>query len=122
LDAAERAAPNYLLGARDSAFIDMLVSLGWFGAALYGAAIVLLLLSVVRGVGSDAFAVGCSACLVGLVAQFALGSTMLGATGIVLWGFAGLALAGRKYHAADGATNRYSESLAEPMKELRLAE
>jgi len=100
LDAAERTAPSNLLGARDSAFIDMLVSLGWFGAALYSAAIMLLLLSVVRGVGSDTFAVACSACLVGMVAQFALGSTMLGATGIVLWGFAGLVLAGRKYHAA----------------------
>jgi hypothetical protein len=122
LDAAERIAPNYLLGARDSALIDMLVSLGWFGAVLYGAAIVLLLLSVVRGVGSDAFAVACSACLVGLVAQFVLGSTMLGATGIVLWGFGGLALAGRKYNAAGNAANRGAEMLAKPLRELRLTE
>jgi hypothetical protein len=122
LDAAERTAPNYLLGSRDSALIDMLVSLGWFGAALYGGAIVLLLLSVVRGAGSDGFAVACSACLVGLVAQFVLGSTMLGATGIVLWGLAGLALAGRKYRTAGHATDRCSEVLSEPLKELRLAE
>jgi hypothetical protein len=120
LDAAERMAPNNLLGARDSALIDMLVSLGWFGAVLYGIAVMLLLLLVVRGAGLDTFAVACSACMVGLVAQFALGSTMLGATGIVLWGFAGLALAGRKYNAAGDATNRCAESLAESRRELRL--
>jgi hypothetical protein len=122
LDAAERTAPNYLLGARDSAVIDMLVSLGWFGAALYGGAIVLLLLSVVRGAGSDGFAVACSACLVGLVAQFALGSTMLGATGIVLWGFGGLALAGYRYGAASPAADRGAEILMGSIKELRLSE
>jgi O-Antigen ligase len=119
LDAAERVAPNYLLGARDSALIDMLVSLGWFGAALYGAAIILLLFSVVGGAGSDAFAVACSACLVGLVAQFMLGSTMLGATGIVLWGFAGLALAGHKYHAFIHDSSRCAPISMESMKELR---
>jgi hypothetical protein len=103
LDASEHTAPNQLLGARDSALIDMLVSLGWLGAAMYGAAIVLLLFAAGGGAGSDTFAVACFACVVGLIAQFLLGSTMLGATGIVLWGFAGLAMAARKYHRAEHA-------------------
>jgi hypothetical protein len=122
LDAAERNAPSTLLGARDSALIDMLVSLGWFGAALYSGSIMLLLLTVVRGVGKDTFAVACSACLVGLVAQFALGSTMLGATGIALWGFAGLALAGRKFNAASHAAKGCAEMWTEHLRELRLTE
>jgi hypothetical protein len=102
MDAAERTAPNQLIGARDSALIDMLVSLGWLGAVLYGGAIVLLLLRSVGGRISDPFADAASASLVGMVAQFVLGSTMIGAAGIVLWGFAALALAARQYHRAAG--------------------
>jgi hypothetical protein len=122
LDAAERTAPNYLLGARDSALIDMLVSLGWLGAAMYSGAIVLLLFSVVGGANSDTFVVACTASLVGLVAQFVLGSTMLGATGIVLWGFAGLAMAGRKYHHASNATARSGQMIANTLRELRCSQ
>jgi hypothetical protein len=121
LDVPEHTASIQFLGARDSALIDMLFSLGWLGAAMYGVAIVLLLFSVVGGAQADTFAVACSASLVGLVAQFVLGSTMLGASGIVLWGFAGLAMAGRKYHRAATATAVSEEIFAQTPRELRLA-
>lgn len=84
----------------DSGVLDILFTLGWFGAIPYLSGIILLVISVFQSseAGSDPFASAARAISIGLVTQLALGSVMLELTGLVFWGFLGVAMAARKYH------------------------
>ena len=91
------------IGPHDSAILELLLSLGFLGAALYGAGLIALLfgLRAPGGVGirSDSFANAAKAIGLGMFAQLILGSVMLGVMGAILWGFAGVVIAAGKYHA-----------------------
>lgn len=84
----------------DSGILDILFTLGWFGAIFYVGALILLLLKVLQALEfrydtfmAAARAIGIS-CLMGMP----IFSIMLGSSGMFLWGFLAIALAGHKYH------------------------
>lgn len=89
------------IGPHDSAVLELLLSLGFLGAALYGAGLIALLFGLrVRGaVRADSFANAARAVGLGMFAQLILGSVMLGVMGAILWSFAGVVIAASKYHA-----------------------
>jgi hypothetical protein len=89
------------IGPHDSAILELLLSLGLPGTLFYGIGLIALLLGLrphaeARG---DAFVNAARAVSLGMFVQLALGSVMLGVMGVVLWSFAGVVIAARKYYA-----------------------
>lgn len=82
----------------DSAVLDMFFTLGWVGAVPYLVGLLLLLYTLLQSAGSpDPFLSSAIAIVIGVVVQFGFGSAMLGASGLILWGFIGLGMASRRY-------------------------
>jgi hypothetical protein len=88
------------LGSNDSGILSMFFSLGWFGTIPYLGGIILLLFSLFQSIDirADAFASAARAISLGVFAQIGLGSVTLALSGVVFWGFAGMALAASQYH------------------------
>ncbi|QZZ20063.1 O-antigen ligase domain-containing protein [Leptothermofonsia sichuanensis E412] len=88
------------LGANDSGILSMFFSLGWFGTLPYLGGIVLMFFSLFQStVGrSDAFMSAARAISLGVFAQIGLGSATAALSGVVMWSFAGLALAAQRYY------------------------
>lgn len=86
----------------DSGILDMFFTLGWIGAIPYLGGILLAILELFRdsSIRADAFASAARAIAVGILAQLALGSVMLGSSGMVFWGFLAMAMAARNYYKA----------------------
>ncbi len=86
-------------GANDSGILTLFLTLGWFGTILYLSGLVLLLARTFQKnkTKSDPLFNVFRSISVGVVAQLGLGTAMLGVSGMVLWGFLGIALAGRQY-------------------------
>jgi hypothetical protein len=84
----------------DSGILDMFFTLGWFGAIFYLTGLIMLLFSTFQYPESrfDSFMSACRAVVVSICVTLPLGSAMLGITGLMLWGFLGLCMAGHKYH------------------------
>jgi len=84
----------------DSGILDMFFTLGWFGAIFYLTGLAMLLFSVFQYPESrfDSFVSAARAIAVSICATLPLGSSMLGISGLMLWGFLGLCVAGHKYH------------------------
>ncbi|MEB3339123.1 MAG: O-antigen ligase domain-containing protein [Leptolyngbyaceae bacterium] len=91
---------NYSIGVRDSALLDMFFSLGWFGSIPYFGGLCLLSFALLQCVEAkvDGFINAARAIAFGVLAQFGFGSVMLGVTGMLLWGFAAMAMAGHRYY------------------------
>lgn len=89
-----------VIGVNDSAILKFLVALGWIGTILYliGFFSIFFALMSCTKVRSDPFLSATRAASFGIFSQFAFGAIMLGLQGVVLWSFAGLAMAGRRYH------------------------
>ncbi|MFG6094993.1 O-antigen ligase domain-containing protein [Leptothoe sp. ISB3NOV94-8A] len=86
--------------ALDSGILDMFFTLGWFGAIPYLGGFLLLVFSAFEHkLGqSDSFLAICRAATLSIFSILALGPFMLGASGMAMWGFLGLGIAGRKYY------------------------
>ena len=84
----------------DSGILDLFFTLGWFGAIPYIGGVVLLLFSLFQGIESsfDSFMAITRAISLGIFSQLVFGSTMLSLSGLILWGFLGIGMAGRKYY------------------------
>lgn len=96
----------------DSAVLDLLLSLGWFGSFLYMGGMLLLVFKLFQGFGSpfDSFPYTARAIGLGMMAQLLLGSVMLGLAGMVLWGFLGISLAARNYYQHEGIAEYDADS------------
>jgi hypothetical protein len=88
------------LGANDSGILSMFFSLGWFGTIPYLGGIVLLFFKLFQStVGrSDSFMSAARAISLGVFAQIGLGASTTALSGVVMWTFAGVALAAQKYY------------------------
>ncbi|WP_421654653.1 O-antigen ligase domain-containing protein [Leptothermofonsia sp. ETS-13] len=88
------------LGANDSGILSMFFYLGWFGTIPYLSGIALMFFSLFQStVGrSDSFMSAARAISLGVFAQVGLGSATAALSGIVMWSFAGVALAAQKYY------------------------
>jgi len=84
----------------DSGILDAFFALGWFGAIPYLGGISLILYNLYQGSQSrnDSFANAARAISLGMFSQLILGSSMLGLSGMILWGFMGMGMAAKKYH------------------------
>ena len=96
------------LGSNDSGVLSIFFSLGWFGAIPYLGGIILLFFCVFQNRASqtDLFASASRSIALGVFAQIGLGSVTIALSGVIFWGFAGLALAAHQYH-------RYQRQLVE---------
>ncbi|MDX2229170.1 MAG: O-antigen ligase domain-containing protein [Leptolyngbyaceae cyanobacterium bins.349] len=84
----------------DSGIIEMLMTLGWAGTLPYMAGIGLLLFSVFNSsVGQfDPFVSIARAIGLTSILQLIIYGSMLGISGMILWGFLGMAMAAQKYY------------------------
>jgi hypothetical protein len=82
------------LGTRDSGFWEVILSLGWTGGAAYLFALALAIwLGLRPGVPRAPFETTAASISLGLASQMFLGSMMLGGVGVLIWSFAGIAMA-----------------------------
>ena len=84
----------------DSAILETLISLGWIGTTFYVSGLFLLLLRLVGSaqIRGDSFASTVRAITIAMFSQILFGSSMLGLSGMILWGFLGIGLAAQKFH------------------------
>lgn len=87
--------------ALDSAILTTLYSLGWFGTIFYIFGLFLLLFKLFQSsqIRSDPLVSTFRAITIGVFFQIIFGSVMLGASGVVLWGFLGIGLAAHNYYS-----------------------
>ncbi|MBW4468477.1 MAG: O-antigen ligase domain-containing protein [Pegethrix bostrychoides GSE-TBD4-15B] len=102
----------------DSAVLDLLLSLGWFGTAFYMSGLALLVIRLFLGASqiSDPFANAARALALSIICQLPLGSVMLGFQGMVLWSFLGIGLAARKFELSRQITEQITERITEQEK------
>ncbi len=91
---------NDSIGAYDSGIMAIFFSMGWLGAIPYLGAIFLLLFSVFQSSeGSfDPFMSAARAISLSVFVQIGLGTVTSSLSGVVFWGFLGMAMAARKYY------------------------
>ena len=84
----------------DSAVLETLISLGWIGTTFYVSGLFLLLFRLVGSaqIRGDSFATTARAITIAMFSQILFGSSMLGLSGMVLWGFMGIGLAAQKFY------------------------
>ena len=84
----------------DSAILSMLFELGWIGTIGYAGGIVLLSSSLCRShlAKFDPFIVTARAIVISALVRFPVNVPMLGASGLLLWSFLGIGLAGIKFY------------------------
>lgn len=86
-------------GTRDNVILATLFDLGWIGAFPYIGALIFLISKVFNGKKSsnDVFIPTCRAVVLTALIRLPVNGSLLGLSGILLWGFLGLALAGESY-------------------------
>lgn len=85
---------NISLGTRDSGFWEIILSLGWIGGAVYLLSLVMLAVrSWPHGKECSSEYTAAACITIGLLSQMALGSMMLGFTGLAIWSFGAMAMA-----------------------------
>ncbi|GAB4133477.1 MAG: hypothetical protein Fur0046_04290 [Cyanobacteria bacterium J069] len=84
----------------DSAILDIFFTLGWAGALPYLGGLIFLLISLFKDAAAraDPFASAARGIALAVFFQFIFSSVMLGLSGMILWGFMGIALAASRYH------------------------
>jgi hypothetical protein len=87
-------------GLLDSGIMEILISLGWFGAIFYGSGLLSLLFQLVHAskIRADPFASTARAIAVAMLCQIIGGSVMSGLPGMILWVFLSLGVAADKYY------------------------
>jgi hypothetical protein len=83
----------------DSAILSMLFELGWIGTIGYAGGIFLLTSTLYRAplTGFDPFIVTARAIVISALVRLPVNVPMLGASGLLLWSFLGIGLAGIKF-------------------------
>ena len=91
----------------DSGILETFFTLGWVGAILYlGAMIMLFFIGFqYTEFRSDPFMAASRAIALGSVSALPAGSSMIGSSGLFLWGFLALVMAAHKYYQHQRTTN-----------------
>jgi hypothetical protein len=84
----------------DSGILDIFFTLGWFGAIPYLGGLLLILGNFLKYSEArfDAFLSASRALSISFCGKLIFGSSMIGVSGLILWGFIGVAMAGHKYY------------------------
>jgi hypothetical protein len=95
----------------DSGILDMFFTLGWLGAIPYLGGLILIIITVSKytEVRFDSFMSGARAIALSSCAQLIGYSAMIGLSGMILWSFLAIVMAGHKYYQHQGITapNQY---------------
>lgn len=96
----EPIGKGFGLPGMDSAIIDILFAMGWLGAIPYAGGLLVLVLKLSQATEKrvEPFMNVSSAISVGLLTSLIMGNSFIGITGIILWSFLSLTLAGHKYY------------------------
>ncbi len=91
----------------DSGILDTFFALGWFGAIPYLGSMILIICNTFQGSQTrhDPFACASRSVALAVFFQMVFSSMMLGLSGVTLWGFMGFAMAAKKYHSSQIASN-----------------
>jgi O-Antigen ligase len=91
---------NWVSASIDNGLLVLLFTLGWFGTILYLAGLIPMLLNVLRvpEVSFDSFMSGARALGISYCSLLIFGGATAGISGIFLWGFLAITMAGNKYH------------------------
>lgn len=83
----------------DSGPMSLIVDLGWVGTIPYLSGLLLCLITVFRNLksSSDLFVKSCCGVLLKCLVFFLASRSTAGPQGVLIWGFIGIAMAGRKY-------------------------
>jgi hypothetical protein len=94
----------------DSAFLDVLIAMGWLGGIPYLGGLILLLFQVSQSLKRrfDPFLSATSAISLASVGMLVLNNVFTGSQGVILWSFLGIAVAGNKYYQHQRAERRIS--------------
>ncbi|MBD2138033.1 O-antigen ligase domain-containing protein [Anabaena sp. FACHB-1237] len=84
----------------DSGILDMFFTLGWFGAIPYITALIIMIISVIKYTEGriDSFISAARAISIATFSQLIIYSGMLSISGMIMWGFFAMAMAGHKYY------------------------
>jgi hypothetical protein len=84
----------------DSAFIDMFVAMGWVGVVPYAGGITLLVVGLFQSAKtrSDVFIHTATAISFGILVTIGIGNPLIEVSGLLMWSFQSIALAGQKYY------------------------
>ncbi|BAT54946.1 hypothetical protein NOS3756_39210 [Nostoc sp. NIES-3756] len=84
----------------DSGILDIFFTLGWFGAIFYLLGILMVFTQAFQYLeySFDSFMAASRAISLGMLSTLLGNSGMLGMSGMILWGFIAIAMAGHKYH------------------------
>lgn len=84
----------------DSAFLDVLVAMGWIGGIPFFGGLILLLFKLSQSLKRrfDPFLNAASAISLASVGMLVLNNVFTGAQGVILWSFLGIVVAGHKYY------------------------
>ena len=87
-------------GTQDNIILAVLFDLGWIGAIPYisGLALLIYKVFVQKDNSNDLFIPTCKAVVVTALVRLPVNGSLLGLSGITLWGFLALALAGNRYN------------------------
>ncbi len=99
-----RSLENFHGVAIDSGILILVLSLGWFGSALFLTGLGALFLSAGRPKNdTDEFSQASKAIAVAILAQLIAGDVFANVTGAIFWLFAAMYLAGNRYHENQSA-------------------
>ena len=95
---------SFTPGVIDSGIIDMFYTLGWFGAIPYLSGFVLVLFNIIQygECRFDPFMSAARAISISSCSLLIFGSSMIGLSGLILWGFFGITMAAHKYYQHQG--------------------
>lgn len=93
----------------DSGIIETFITLGWIGGIPYIAGLMLLLFKVlqVEEIRFDSFIASSRAIGIGCVLGIPIFTIMIGFSGLFMWGFLAICLAGQKYYQQQIASQRF---------------
>lgn len=84
----------------DSGILDILFTMGWVGAVPYLTGLLMIIVGLAKSTiaKTDLFMNASRSLGLGYSVQLFFGSSMTGVTGLLMWGFLGVAMASHRYH------------------------
>ena len=100
-----RALTSYLgegmgEGSYDSAFLSMLLNLGWLGTIFYMSGMLLIIFNLFQSSeGSfDPLTSACRGIVISVLVRLPVNNALIGTSAVVLWGLLGMGMAAQKYY------------------------
>jgi O-Antigen ligase len=105
--AYDQKTGKWVSASIDNGILVLLFTIGWLGTIIYLAGLIPMLLNVIKisEVNFDPFLNGTRALSISYCALLIFGGAIAGGTGIFLWGFLSITVAGNKYYQNQSSIN-----------------